>query len=393
MTETKRYKILWIDVVSELGGAQLSMLEICKKLADSSVTIEAALPAGPLSDGLKDAGITVYPISPIRASKKGFALFTTAAKLLRSPHTINQIVRGCKPDIIHANSLAAFMTTAHVPDSTPTIWHVRDIQKNPHLIRMSVRRAAGIISASEAIDESLTDMISRRHLGKLNLIRNGIDPSRFTGAKDSELRSELGLPQDVPLVGMAAHIIPWKNHDVFIESAALIHEKMPEVQFALFGRDLFNENKRYLKQLKALVEARGLKECFYWIDNNSAPETFIPALDMLIHPARHEPFGRIICEAMVCGVPVIAADSAGPATIITDRLNGRLVIDGVADKFAEIALELLQNPQACKSMTSSAREHILAHYTTERVCHDLIKAYDNIIRQTRENRNYAPDKD
>jgi glycosyltransferase involved in cell wall biosynthesis len=236
-------------------------------------------------------------------------------------------------------------------------------------------------------------MISRRHLDKLHLVRNGIDASRFSSSDKDQLRSDLNLPQDVPLIGMAAHIIPWKNHDVFIESAALIHEKMPEVQFALFGRDLFNENKRYLKQLKALVVERGLKECFYWKDNCSSPEEFIPALDILIHPPRYEPFGRIICEAMVCGVPVIAADSAGPATIITDRLNGRLAVDGLAHQFAEIAIELLQNPPACKAITSNARKHILANYTTERVCRDLIKVYDNVIRKASEDRNFSPDND
>lgn len=388
-----KHKILWIDVLSELGGAQFSMLEVCKKLAESGLAIEAALPSGPLSDRLKDAGITVYPISPIRASKKGFALFTSAAKLLSSPHTVNQIVRGCKPDLIHTNSLAAFMTTTHVPDSTPVLWHVRDILRDPHLIHNSIRRATGIISASEAIDECLTDIIPQRHLDKLHLVRNGIDASKFTEAKPSDLRTELGLPQNCPIVGMAAHMIPWKNHDVFIESAALIHEKMSEVQFALFGRDLFNENKRYIKQLKALIAERGLHECFHWIDNNSAPETFLPALDLLIHPARHEPFGRIICEAMVSGVPVIAADSSGPATIITDQINGRLAVDGMAEHFAEIAIELLNNPTACKTIAANAREHILGNFTTERVCRDLIKLYDEIIRQAREDRNYSPDDD
>ena len=392
MTTEKR-KILWIDVLSEMGGAQFSMFEVCRKLADNGVNIEAALPSGPLSEKLKDAGITVYPVSPIRASKKGFSLFSTAAKLLSSPHTVNQIVRGCKPDLIHTNSLAAFMTTAHVPASIPVLWHVRDIQKDPLLIRNTVRRATGIITASEAIDESLTDIISRRHLGKLHLVRNGVDASKFTEADSAEQRSKLGLPQDVPIVGMAAHIIPWKNHDVFIESAALIREKMPEVQFALFGRDLFNENKRYIKQLKALVEEKGLKECFYWIDNNFAPESFLPALDLLIHPPRREPFGRIVCEAMLCGVPVIAADSGGPATIITDKTSGRLAVDGMANQFAEIAVELLQSPQTCITIAANARERILKKYTTERVCRDLIKVYDEIIRQAREDRNYSPDKD
>ena len=388
------YKILWIDVVSELGGAQFSMFEICTKLRENGVAVEAALPNGPLSDKFKNAGFTVYPISSLRASKRGFAFFTTAAKLLRSPHTVNQIVRGCKPDIVHANSLAAFMTTSHVPDSIATLWHVRDIQNDPYMIRGSVRRARGIITASETIDGNLTDMVSRRHRGKLHLVRNGIDPEVFTDKRDkAQLRSELGLPIDGPLIGMAAHMVPWKKHDVFIESAALIKKSQSDAKFVIIGNDLFNENKRYLKQLKALVADKNLEESFHWLENNSSPEKFIPALDMLIHPPRYEPFGRIICEAMLCKVPVLAADSGGPATIITDTHTGWLVQDGTAENFAKTAVELLESPDICQPVTANARRHILANYTTDRVCRDLMNVYAEIIRRLNEERNYKPDKD
>ena len=386
-------RVLWIDVVSQMGGAQHSMFEVCTALAKKGVQIEVALPDGPLSDKFQAAGIPVYPVSPIRASKKGFALFTTAAKLLRSPHTVNQIVRGCKPDIIHANSLAAFMTTMHVPSSIPALWHVRDIQNNPQLIRNSVRRAAGLITASEAIDESLTDCVSPRHRGKLYLVRNGIDPSIFANADRAELRKANNLPEDVRLVGMAAHFIPWKNHATFIEAAALIREQLPDVHFAIIGMDLFNESKRYIRQLKDLVEEKGLQERLHWIDQCVAPERIIPALDLLIHPPRREPFGRVVCEAMACGVPVIAADTGGPATIITDKTSGRLAADGKAENFAEIAVELLNNPDTCRLLAASAKKRVLQNFTVDTVCKNLLKVYTNILRQAREHRDFKPDKD
>ncbi|MFO7936205.1 MAG: glycosyltransferase family 4 protein [Kiritimatiellia bacterium] len=388
------YKVLWVDVLSELGGAQFSMFETCAKLKENGVTVETALPPGPLSDRFRNAGFTVYPISPIRASKRGFSFFTTAARLLRSPHTISQIVRVCDPDIVHANSLAAFITTAHVPKSIATIWHVRDAQKDPLLIRNSVRRANAIITASETIDTALTDMVSRRYRGKLHLIRNGIDPGIFTEKRDrAQLRSELGLPAEGPLIGMVAHIVPWKKHDVFIESAALIRKSRPDAQFVIIGNDLFNENKRYEKQLKALVNERELQECFHWLKNSSSPEKFIPALDMLIHPPRHEPFGRIVCEAMLCGIPVLTADTGGPAAIVTHHQTGWLVENGTAKNFAETAIDLLNNPGQCKSITAKARRHILENYTTDRVCRDLMHLYSDVLRRLYEDLNYTPDKD
>ncbi len=390
--ESNAYKILWIEVVSELGGAQISMFEVCRALAAKGVDVEVAVPEGPLYDLFIGAGFTVYPISPIRASKKGFALFTTAAKLLKSPHTVNQIVNICKPDLIHANSLAAFMTTTHVPAKLPLIWHVRDLQHNPKLIRNSIRRARAIISASEVIDENLTNLISARHRGKLHLLRNGVDPLIFEDTDKQALRAEQSLPADAPLVGMAAHLIPWKKHDVFIECAALIHQKIPEAHFALIGRDLFNENKRYLRQLQAAVERYQLEDCFHWISNCDSPEKIIPALDILIHPPRHEPFGRVVCEAMLCGVSVVVADTGGPAAIVTDGITGRLAQNGTTENFAAAAVKLLNQPATRETLAANAREHILLNYTVQRVCHELLHIYSHVLRQVREELEYKPDK-
>ena len=392
MAETSNYKILWIDVVSELGGAQHSMFEVCTELSNSGITVEIALPHGPLYDKFTAAGFTIYPISPIRASKKGFALFTTIAKLLKSPHSVNQIIRVSKPDIVHTNSLTAFMTTSHVPSASPVIWHARDLQLQPALARPAIRRAFCIITASEVIDEHFTDMISPRHRGKLHLVRNGIDPSLFENSSKTQLRTQHNLPADKPIIGMVAHLIPWKRHDLFIECAALIKEKIPEAQFVIIGQDLFKESARYLKQLKALVNERGLQECFTWISDTNQPESIIPALDLLIHPARREPFGRIICEAMAAGVPALATDTCGPSAIIIDNETGRLAADGKVETFAGIAMELLRNKETCDRLTTNALQHVREQYSVSRVCRELTKIYNDIYQAVKENREYKPDK-
>lgn len=392
MTEKRNYKILGIDVVAQPGGAQHSMFEVCQKLSKAGITIEVAIPYGALYDRFHEAGFTVYPISPIRASKKGLALFKTAAKLLKAPHTISQIIRVSKPDIVHANSLAAFLTTTHVPATTPLIWHVRDLQPPSALVRPAARRATRIVTASEAIDEHFADMLSPRHRDKLLLIRNGIDSSVFEGADKAALRVSCNLPTERPVIGMVAHLIPWKNHDVFIEAAALIKARIPEAYFAIIGKDLFGESKRYIKQLQDLIAAKNLEESFAWISDIHQPERIIPALDLLIHPARREPFGRIICEAMAAKVPVVAADTGGPSTIIIDYQSGRLAAGGSAEQFAAIAVELLTNPQTCAALTANALLHVRHNYSLERVCDQLIHLYDEVYQAAKARREFKPDK-
>ncbi len=140
------------------------------------------------------------------------------------------------------------------------------------------------------------------------------------------------------------------------------------------------------------MDERGLQESFTWISDSNQPENIIPALDLLIHPARREPFGRIICEAMAAGVPVLAANTCGPSAIITDNETGRLAADGKVETFTKIAVELLQTPEECIRLTANARQHVQEKYSVSRVCRELTNIYDNISRAVKENREYKPDK-
>ena len=371
--------ILWVDLVSELGGAQHSMFEVCTTLPALGVKVVAAVPYGPLFDLLKGAGLTVYPVSAVRAKKRGWGLFTSTAKLMRAPGTIGQIIRDAKPDIVHANGLAAFFATSLAAGSVPVFWHVRDIQIPPLVAHEASKKAGRIIAASEAIDERLVDILSPRILGRIRVIRNGIDPKPFSGISKADARTKFGLPPGAPVIGMIAHIVPWKRHDAFIQAAVIIRQHRPDAQFFAVGRDLFGEHARHTAKLIEQIAQAGLTGCFKWIKDLDAPESILPAFDVLLHPALNEPFGRIICEAMAARVPVIAADSAGPATIIKQRVSGILVKDGDPQLMAEEALSLLNDPERGKQMTEEGYRTVSSQYTTRRVCEQLVKEYQSAL--------------
>ncbi len=49
------------------------------------------------------------------------------------------------------------------------------------------------------------------------------------------------------------------------------------------------------------------------------------AADAVVLPSVHEQFGQVLVEGMACGLPVIAVDAHGPATIVDDGQTGWLV--------------------------------------------------------------------
>lgn len=372
-------RVLWIDLVSELGGAQYSMLDACRKLPEFGIELAAAVPPGSLFDKLKEAGVEVYPIAPLRASRRGLGLFLSAAKLLRSPSTVRQITSIVQPQIIHANSLVAFVAARKHSAKTPVIWHARDLRMPTILAQTMAPRATRIIAASKTVDEYLARVLHPRDLGRIRVIRNGIDLTRLSPPDRPLARERFNLPQAVPIIGMVAHLIPWKRHDTFIKTAALIHAQIPQAHFAIVGRDLFKEHARLINSLRTQAQEAGLEGVLHWIDNCETAAEIIPAFDVLVHPATGEPFGRVICEAMALGVPVVAAESGGPAYIIEHNVNGLLVRGGESKLLAAAALELLANPERTAHITQAALKRVKSTFTTELVCQGLVKEYKKII--------------
>jgi glycosyltransferase involved in cell wall biosynthesis len=83
------------------------------------------------------------------------------------------------------------------------------------------------------------------------------------------------------------------------------------------------------------IARTGARDVFLagWHEHEELPD-FFRAGDLLVHPSEREQFGQVLIEAMACGLPVIAVDRGGPASIVDDPETGWLVepddVDGLA---------------------------------------------------------------
>jgi len=64
-------------------------------------------------------------------------------------------------------------------------------------------------------------------------------------------------------------------------------------------------------------------EIINWVDQKELPEIYRNA-DMLLFPTHFDTFGRVVLEAMSCGLPVAAYNEKGPKDIIGDSKGGIL---------------------------------------------------------------------
>ena len=93
----------------------------------------------------------------------------------------------------------------------------------------------------------------------------------------------------------------------------------------------------------------------------------------------YEPFGLVMPEAMSCGLPVVAFDCpSGPASIITDGVDGFLVEDRNICAFADRLCQLIESPQLREIMGKAAIKSS-QRYSAERIMPQWIDLFNELI--------------
>ena len=144
------------------------------------------------------------------------------------------------------------------------------------------------------------------------LIPNGIDCERFTpGPSDREV---FGLPEDRLIVLMVSALIPTKRVQVGIDAVS----RIPDAHMVIAGTG----------PLRQTIESAAAKLLPGKFTLLSIPAEKMPALyrsaNVFLHLSKDEPFGNVFLEAMACGLPIVAHNSARLRWIVG---NGQFLIN------------------------------------------------------------------
>lgn len=397
------------------GGAERSLFELVTALKTLGIHVSVMLPAdGQLGARLTEAGIAVShaPMRALSRSKNPFKQMRFLYSLLRTARIIRRMVRYYQIDIVHANSTSAAIYASRAlgknrgksvinnqgssrkkpeypissterrltnledngqrtTDNGPVLaWHCRDMVELGWVGRWLGSRVSMAVAISDRVGQHLESYLSPE---RIHIIKNGVDPTCLEQGRDGdELRRDLGIPQASHVVGMAAHLVPWKNHDLFLGVCARIAEVFPEAHFVIAGSELNGPVAGYKHRLIALAEELGISTQIHFLGNLSDMGGFYRAIDVLCHPAKNEPFGRVVAEAMMQAVPVVVGEGAGPAEFVQDDETGLVAGSYSAEAFCGAIKRLLDDPREGerigKAGAAYARKNLSVNGTAEQIC-------------------------
>jgi glycosyltransferase involved in cell wall biosynthesis len=120
------------------------------------------------------------------------------------------------------------------------------------------------------------------------------------------------------------------------------------------------------------IERIGARNVFLagWHGHDELPP-FLRAADLLAHASVREQFGLVLIEAMACGLPVIAVDRGGPASIVDDPETGWLVEPDDVDGLARAIVAAVADGEERRARGRRAREEAVTHYSWSQIGNEL----------------------
>ncbi|MFB9511074.1 glycosyltransferase family 4 protein [Streptomyces aurantiacus] len=160
-----------------------------------------------------------------------------------------------------------------------------------------------------------------------------------------------GITRDetTKVVAAAGRLVPGKRFDLLIEAFSAVASKEPDWQLRIYGGGPQRDH------LQDLVDGLGLSGHIRLMGPRTPMEAEFAKAALVVSASDAESFGMTLVEAMRCGVPVISTDCPlGPAEIITEGVDGRLVPVGDARSLAEAMLDLITDEPLRRAMGEAA---------------------------------------
>jgi glycosyltransferase involved in cell wall biosynthesis len=250
-----------------------------------------------------------------------------------------------------------------------TGWPDRIERANRLLTRFTDRFIAVAYSHGRYLVE-----VERLPQDKVIVIPNGVDSDRFrfSPAARRAVRTELGIDQQAPVVGVVAALRPEKNLGLFLRAARRVVERLPAAQFLIVG------DGPERPELQQLTADAGLAGQVHFLGCRHDIPDVLSALDVFALTSHNEANPVSILEAMACEKPVVATDVGSVSETVRSGKTGWLVDAGDDAAAAAAWLRLLENPATARQMGEQAREQVTARWSVTQ----MVAGYEDLIQRT-----------
>lgn len=395
-------KLLIVAEFNSLNGGENSMLAVLPLLIEAGWRIKIAFPAGAAA-----IGKTGCPEQSVNQSAqkldqnsddktladeiakwdvRGVALATHLPCGTRKTQTqyradVAKLLNDHFPDLVWCNSLSTSRLVGPVTDSLniPAVGCLRDIIKLSKTAIADINQLDRIVAVSQATqDFHVAQGIQEK---KLSVIHNGVDLDLFRPhVGDWSIKAELGIPAGSPALLFVGQIGLRKGVDVLLDVFENVLGQVPACRLLIVGQrhSVKQESVDYEANLLQRSQSGVLAGKVHWLNRRDDLPEIYAGVDLLIHPARQEPLGRVILESIASGLPVVTTSVGGSPEIVGDcrALDLLCPVDDVSS-IAQRVIKIIGDPGLRSDLSNELRQ--IAEQRFGR--HACFFKYENLLHQ------------
>lgn len=245
--------------------------------------------------------------------------------------------------------------TAHRAD-------VLDIPAQGAKSRMRVAEAIQNLDAVVTVSHSIGDAADAiaRPKRPITVVPNGADAEVFMPRDRDEARGRLGIPTDGAVISYVGKLVPRKGVDTLIEAMGVLAGRgggAPHLVMAGIGP--------LREPLEQRAQQLGVAGNITWLGKVPHDDVgwVMSTGDLFVLPSLSEGLPTVVCEAMACGLPVVATAVDGTPEIVDDPATGLLVEPHDVGGLAAALARVLDDPALRARMGAEALIRSRADYT------------------------------
>lgn len=371
-------RVLYLENTIGFGGSITGLVELIDHIPDIEPILLASYD---VRQHLSlPAKVELNLVPPSRRGTGG-GIVLNLARMIRNDivpwyRAIDRIHRKQKIDLIHGNNscqtnlAAALFGRIH---GIPTVSHQKCFEHSGKLNRLLL--AHTLYSLHIATSPSIGE-----HLVQLGLpadrCRAMFEPVRAPAPAILDKR----LENPVPVIGMYSMLTPWKGQDVFLKGIAELRQRTDVPFRVILAGSAPDGDMAYPAELKRLARELGLDSLVEFRGHIRDVYPFLVTLDIAVHASiTPEPFGRVVAEAMICGVPVIVSKAGGPSGYVKDGKTGLHATMGDPSALARCMQRLLENPALRRQLATEGQRYALHEFDPSRLGREMLNTYQQLV--------------
>jgi glycosyltransferase involved in cell wall biosynthesis len=303
-----------------------------------------------------------------------------------SPYTVaavprlQRLIRRNRPDVVHGHSAigGAIARFAASRSGCARVYTPHGLY--PARSAYAVERALGSLTDRLiAVSPSEAEMVARLRLvprERVVVIPNAVELEN-PAPSTIDLRTELGVDLDAPVIGTVARLAPQKAPEVFVRACSRVAAVFPDARFVMVG------DGPLLQEVRSEVAASGLDDRLLLLRDRPDGDALMSQFDVFALSSRYEagaPYAAM--EAMRAGTPVVVTDVVGCRDTVEPGRSGYVVPPDDPAALADAVTHLLADARARRRMVDAARARLEARFDVRRFGTALTHLYRSLASET-----------